>query len=656
MSIGKKRFNISALLASLFFILCIVLGIIKFVIVLRTGSLPLTSIINISADISCMALGYVLFICSVVDKSRNEKNLNNYLLLLFTCFCSAFLDEVCWLVDGDLSQIYLNTVANTFYYMGAPVMAFMFWRYVVSYLGLDHKKLNRFNFVLGGGLIGAVVMRLANPLFGYYFSILADGHYQRGPWYLLSNLYAYTTMILTLILVFMARKRFKTYQIVTLYLYAFFPLAVGILTVFTYGLSLSSPVIMLVLLLMYCVLNVIQNRERSISDNELKMANTIQENMLPHIFPPFPERKEFDLHASMNAAKEVGGDFYDFYMPDEDHLVITIADVSGKGIPAALMMMVTKTLIKNRGLSDYNDCSKILSSVNNQLCEANDVNMFVTVWIGVLKISTGELRYANAGHEYPAIMRAGGKFELIKEHHSPPIGCMEGIPYKEKRLQLNPGDIIYTYTDGVTEANNTAKELFGEKRMLEALDLPCDGDVAVLDQNVKDSIDKFSGGVEQFDDITMLCIKYNGVQETHDKRSNSMKQLKVTADVSELDKVLAFADGILEEAGCSAKAQMQIDVAIEEIFVNIAHYAYPSGSGEATIYIETDPSSKNAMITFEDEGVPYDPLKKEDPDITLSVEDRPIGGLGIFMVKKSMDDVSYEYSDGKNRLTIRKSF
>ena len=135
-----------------------------------------------------------------------------------------------------------------------------------------------------------------------------------------------------------------------------------------------------------------------------------------------------------------------------------------------------------------------------------------------------------------------------------------------------------------------------------------------------------------------------------------MKQLKVTADVSELDQVLAFADGILEEAGCSAKAQMQIDVAIEEIFVNIAHYAYPSGSGEATIYIETDPSSKNAMITFEDEGVPYDPLKKEDPDITLSVEDRPIGGLGIFMVKKSMDDVSYEYSDGKNRLTIRKSF
>ena len=517
MSIGKKQFDISVFLASLFFIGCIIIGIGKFVTVLYTGSLPTASIINISADISCMALGYVLFICSVVDKARNEANLNNYLLMVFTCFSMAFLDEICWLVDGDISQIYLNTVANTLYYMGAPVMAFIFWRYVISYLGLNHKKLTKFNSALAAGLFAAVIIRVVNPLYGYYFSIASDGHYQRGPLYPLSNLYPYTTIILTLILVFIARKRFKTYQVVILFLYAFFPLAVGVFTVFTYGLSLSSPVIMLVLLLMYCVLNVIQNRDRSISDSELKMANTIQENMLPHVFPPFPDRKEFELHATMNAAKEVGGDFYDFYMPDSDHLVVTIADVSGKGIPAALMMMVTKTLIKNRGLSDYDNCSKILSSVNNQLCEANDVNMFVTVWIGVLKVSTGELRYANAGHEYPAILRAGGKFELIKEHHSPPIGCMEGIPYKEKQIKLNPGDFIFVYTDGVTEANNTAKELFGESRMLDALNLPGGNDVTALDRNVKDSIEKFADGAEQFDDITMLCVKYNGPSDTQDK-------------------------------------------------------------------------------------------------------------------------------------------
>lgn len=510
MSIGKKQFQFSAVLASLFFIFTIVLGIYKFEQVLIGGGLPTVSIVNVSADICSMALGYVLFICSVVDKSKNEENLNYYLLLLFTCFCGSFLDEVCWLVDGDADQIMVNSAANALYYMCAPVLAFLFWRYVITYLGLEHKNLKTINVILSCGLALAAVIRVVNLYFGFYYTISPDGVYSRGDWYLLSNVYAYVTMILTLILVFLARRRFKKYQVVTLFLYAFFPLAIGILTVFTYGLSLSSPVIMLVLLLMYCVLNVFQSRERSISENELRMANSIQENMLPHIFPPYPDRKEFDLYASMTAAKEVGGDFYDFYMPDSDHLVITIADVSGKGIPAALMMMVTKTLIKNRGLTDFDDCAKILSTVNDQLCEGNELGMFVTVWIGVLTISTGELRYANAGHEYPAIKRKDGKFELIKEHHSPPLGCMEGIPYKEKQLTLNPGDMIYVYTDGVTEATNSDNEFFGEDRMLEAINLPYEGDVSSLDRNVKDAINKFIDGAQQFDDITMLCMKYIG--------------------------------------------------------------------------------------------------------------------------------------------------
>jgi anti-sigma regulatory factor (Ser/Thr protein kinase) len=602
-----------------------------------------------------MALGYVLFIISVIDRSHNEKNLNNYLLLLFTCFSSAFLDEVCWIVDGDLSQLYLNVIANTLYFMGAPVMAFLFWRYVVSYLGVDNPGIKRFNIFLSCGLLIAVIVRLLNIMFGYYFYIKPDGHYQRGDYFIFSNLYAYATMVLTLVLVYLARKRFKKYQIVILYMYAFFPLAIGILSVFTFGLSLSSPVIMLVLLLMYCILTVIQSRERSISDNELQMANAIQEGMLPHVFPPYPERTEFDLYASMNPAKVVGGDFYDFYMPDSDHLVVTIADVSGKGIPAALMMMVTKTLLKNRGLSDFDDCSKILTSVNNQLCENNELDMFITVWVAVLTLSTGELRYANAGHEYPAIKRQDGKFELIKERHSPPIGCMENITYKEKSIMLYPGDIVYVYTDGVTEANNSNHELFGEKRMLQALDLPCDGDMILLNKNICDSINSFIDGAQQFDDITMLNFKYNGPSNSG-KAGNEMKQLKVKADVSELDQVLSFADTVLEEMECPAKVQMQIDVAVEEIFVNIAHYAYPSGEGEAVIGIDADKEAKSISIRFEDQGTPYDPLQNEDPDITLSADERPIGGLGIYMVKKSMDDVSYEYKDGKNILTIKKNF
>ena len=655
MSAENKQFQVRTILGSFFFVLVIILGIYKFDSVRNGLGLPVMSIVNITADLCSMALGYVLFLVSNIDASRNRKNLTAYLLLLIACFSSAFLDEICWLVDGDPSKAYLNAAANTLYYMGAPVMAFLFWRYVVSYLDLRQREVRIVNLFLAVGLAGAIIVRLVNLGFGYYFYVSADGQYHRGPLYLLSDLYAYAAMIMTLLLVFLTRRRFRTYQIVILYMYAFFPLASGVLAIFTFGLSISSPVIMLVLLLMYCVLNVIQSRERSISDNELHMATTIQVGMLPHVFPPYPDRTEFDLHASMNPAKEVGGDFYDFYMPDDNHLVVTIADVSGKGIPAALMMMVTKTLIKNRGLTDFRDCSKILSSVNDQFCENNELDMFVTAWLGVLTLSTGEFRYANAGHEYPAFSRNGNKFELVKEHHSPPLGCMEGIQYEEHKTILAPGDIIYVYTDGVTEANDNRHELYGEKRLISALNLPFNGDMTVLNKNISDSITRFTGGAEQFDDITMLSLKYNGPNNTG-KAGIEMKELKVKADISELDKVLSFADSILESMDCSMKAQMQIDVAIEELFVNIAHYAYPSGDGEAVIEVEADEANKTVSITFVDQGIPYDPLKNADPDITLSADERPIGGLGIFMVKKSMDDVSYEYKDNQNRLTIKKSF
>ena len=655
MSVGKKQNQLSTLLGSLFFVMVIVLGIYLFDVVRSSNRLPLMSIVNITADLCSMSLGYVLFLVSTIDRSRNRKNLTVYLLFLIACFNSAFLDEICWLVDGVPSLAYANAIANTFYYMAAPVMTFLFWRYVISYLDLRQREIRIVNVFMALGLAGAIILRIVNLGFGFYFYVSADGQYHRGPLYLLSDLYAYAGMVLTLFLVFLARKRFKTYQVVILYLYAFFPLAAGVLAIFTFGLSISSPVIMLVLLLMYCVLNVIQSRERSISENELHMATTIQIGMLPHTFPPFPDRQEFDLHASMNPAKEVDGDFYDFYMPDDNHLVITIADVSGKGIPAALMMMVTKTLIKNRGLTDFRDCAKILASVNDQFCENNELDMFVTVYIGVLTLSTGEYRYANAGHEYPAISRKGNRFELVKEHHSPPLGCMEGITYEEHRTILYPGDIIYLYTDGVTEANDNKHELYGEQRMISALNLPFNGDVTLLNKNVSDSILRFSGGAEQFDDITMLSLKYNGSNNSG-KAGVEVKELRVKAEVSELDKVLSFTDAILESMGCSMKAQMQIDVAVEEIFVNIAHYAYPSGDGEAVIRIGADEANRAVSITFIDQGIPYDPLKNEDPDITLSAEDRPIGGLGIFMVKKSMDDVSYEYKDKQNRLTIKKGF
>lgn len=242
---------------------------------------------------------------------------------------------------------------------------------------------------------------------------------------------------------------------------------------------------------------------------ELHVATQIQSSMLPCIFPPFPERKEFDIYALMTPAKEVGGDFYDFFLIDEDHLSLVMADVSGKGVPAALFMVIAKTLLKNAaqmGLSPKD----VLYKVNNQLCENNDAEMFVTVWLGILEISTGKLTCANAGHEYPVLRRANRKYEIVKDKHGFVLAGMEDTRYREYELQLYTGDELFVYTDGVAEATNGSNELFGAGRMLEALNSHLgDGPDSLL-LHVKEEIDRFVGKLPQFDDITMLGLRYVG--------------------------------------------------------------------------------------------------------------------------------------------------
>ncbi len=241
---------------------------------------------------------------------------------------------------------------------------------------------------------------------------------------------------------------------------------------------------------------------------ELHMANQIQESMLPSIFPAFPERSEFDIYAVMDPAREVGGDFYDFFLIDKDHLCMVIADVSGKGIPAALFMMISKIIIQSCAMLGR-DAGEILTKTNEALCSNNRMEMFVTVWIGILEISTGKLTAANAGHEYPAI-KTGNKFELLKDKHGLVIGAMPGIVYKEYELDLKPGDKLFLYTDGVAEATRGGEELFGTKRMLDALNKDPDSDPAILLRNVRRAVDEFVGSDEQFDDLTMLGFEYLG--------------------------------------------------------------------------------------------------------------------------------------------------
>lgn len=242
---------------------------------------------------------------------------------------------------------------------------------------------------------------------------------------------------------------------------------------------------------------------------ELNVATKIQADMLPSIFPAFPGRKEFDIHASMLPAKEVGGDFYDFFMVDEDHLAMVMADVSGKGVPAALFMVISKTLLKNQAQNGLS-AKAVLETVNNQLCENNQAEMFVTVWMGILEISTGKITCANAGHEYPAVCRKDGSYELLRDRHGFVLAGMENVRQREYEIQLNPGDKLFLYTDGVAEATDAANELYGTERMLHALN----GAVNETPENtlnaVKQDIDRFVGEAPQFDDITMMCLQYIG--------------------------------------------------------------------------------------------------------------------------------------------------
>ena len=242
---------------------------------------------------------------------------------------------------------------------------------------------------------------------------------------------------------------------------------------------------------------------------ELQMATQIQEGMLPSIFPAFPERKEFDVYATMDPAREVGGDFYDFFLIDDDHLCMVMADVSGKGVPAALFMMASKIILQSTAMLGKS-AAEILTRTNEAICSNNRMEMFVTVWLGILEISTGKLTCSNAGHEYPTVRKAGDRFALYKDRHGFVIGGLNGVRYREYTLQLSPGDKLFLYTDGVAEATNANNELFGTERMIDALNIDPDASPKDMLANVRRAVDAFVGDAEQFDDLTMMCVEYRG--------------------------------------------------------------------------------------------------------------------------------------------------
>ncbi len=377
--------------------------------------------------------------------------------------------------------------------------------------------------------------------------------------------------------------------------------------------------------------------------SELTVARTIQENSIPNIFPAFPERADFDIHASMTPAKEVGGDFYNFFLIDDNRLAFVIGDVSGKGIPAALFMMVTNILITD-ATQIGGTPGEILTRVNNSICEHNEADMFVTLWLGIYDSRTGKIIASNAGHDDAVVYRNNGEFEFVKTKHGLVVGAMPGVVYKDFEIELGKNDKLFIYTDGVPEATDKDNNMYTMDRMLKALNEHRTESPKDILEGIKESVNEFVGDAPQFDDLTMLCLE-------NTSKANG-KTLSIDATVDNLDEVIGFVDAYLEGLECPMKAQMQYDLAIEEAYVNVANYAYGDETGKAEITVSNE--GDEVTVVLKDSGVPYNPLEREDPDTSLSAEERQIGGLGIFLVKKNTDDVSYVYENGCNILTMKK--
>ena len=437
-----------------------------------------------------------------------------FLLILF--YISAHLARQ--IMDGQpgagvRNALYIVTFMEV---IAAGFMAEVMSLLVLAVAKLPHKAAFRLRIFLDALFaVHVILLSIGWPLrLIYYFD--AGNSYHRAGGYLLSNLCPVLMLVFDVVLLILSRKKIDRKINIAFWNYIIAPVAAMVLQSFSKEIQFIIFATVGASVYMFSVIVAHQNDEyekqkieSSRIDTELSMASSIQADMLPNIFPAFPERKEFDVYATMDPAKEVGGDFYDFFLIDDDHLCMVMADVSGKGVPAALFMMASKIILANSAMIGKSP-AQILTDTNAAICSNNREEMFVTVWLGILEISTGKLTAANAGHEYPVLMMPGGKFELYKDKHGLVIGGMDGIVYKEYELSLTPGSKLFLYTDGVAEATNAQQELFGTQRMLAALNentrLSPDG----ILKNVRRAVDDFVQDAEQFDDITMLALEYKG--------------------------------------------------------------------------------------------------------------------------------------------------
>ena len=385
------------------------------------------------------------------------------------------------------------------------------------------------------------------------------------------------------------------------------------------------------------------NEQKERMENELHIASEIQMSMIPKTFPPFPERKDLDLAASIIPAKEVGGDLYDFFIRDEK-LFFCIGDVSGKGIPASLVMAVTRSLF--RAMSAHEDSpAKIVASMNDTMSETNERSMFVTFFCGVLDLSAGQLRYCNAGHNPPMILTDAIRMLPVKPNI--PLGILKGMDYIEQETPFLYDDALFLYTDGLSEAENASLEQFGEARIESALH----GRKRSIDhlENIKRQVDLFVDGAPQSDDLTMLFIHYLPEKDTLPQE----RHLVLHNDIQQIPQLASFVEAIAQEKQLSQSMAMGINLALEEAVSNVIMYAYPKET-DGLVDVEAILRKDSLEFLIVDSGIPFDPTAAPEVDLNIPAKERPIGGLGIHLVRELMDSVSYERKDNRNYLRMTK--
>ena len=460
-------------------------------------------------------IGVSLLSIIQIGKSPVDKQVKAY----FTVFLSLVITYVSMylvrmLINGEPGGAVRITlrIVTLVEFMVSGFMAFMLI-VMIQYTALKEEDARKAALTAQGILAAHVLMLVIANFTDLYYYFDENNIYHRSKLYLLSNIFPVLMLIQGLFLLIRFREKFEKRILKAYWIYIVAPLAAIIIQAFFSDIKFILLATTMAAVNMFAVITDSltekyekQKLDASRIETELSMATRIQADMLPNIFPAFPEREEFEIFASMEPAKEVGGDFYDFFMIDDDHLGMVMADVSGKGVPAALFMMMSKILVSNYAMMGGSP-AKVLEQVNAQICLNNKEEMFVTVWFGILELSTGKIKAANAGHEYPMLRKADGEFEIFKDKHGLVIGGMEGMRYKEYEFELEKGGTLFLYTDGVAEATNAENELFGTERMLKALNQQPQADTKTLLVNMKQAVDEFVGDAPQFDDLTMMSVK-----------------------------------------------------------------------------------------------------------------------------------------------------